>query len=104
MTEIHRSLDQQIRFAIEHKRLVEVTYNGKGRLAEPHDYGVQNGIERLLVYQRGSSPVGRRETHWRLLSIPEIERLVVSVDTFPGSRGRDHSDHKTWDVVYARVA
>ena len=33
------SLDYRIRFAIAHRRLIEVTYQRFTRLAEPHDYG-----------------------------------------------------------------
>ena len=43
------SLDAQIRFAIEHTRLLHLAYLGKARVVEPHDYGVQKGQERLLV-------------------------------------------------------
>ena len=38
--------------AIREKRLIEFTYKSGGvRIAEPHDYGIQNGIERLLTFQ-----------------------------------------------------
>jgi hypothetical protein len=33
------------------------TYQGLHRVAEPHDYGVLNGIEQLLVYQVGGEPI-----------------------------------------------
>ena len=106
MTELNQSLDQHIRFAIENKRLIELSYQGKRRIVEPHDYGVQKSVERLFVYQlRTVSPPssGRRTIGWRLLDVPKIEHLVVLNETFPGSRGRDHQNHMTWDVLYARV-
>ena len=38
--------------AIREKRLIEFTYKSSGvRIAEPHDYGIQKGIERLLAFQ-----------------------------------------------------
>lgn len=90
------ALDQQIHFAIANKRLIEVTYKGRARRAEPHDYGTIKGVERLLTYQL--DPVG-----WRLLDVPKIEALTVLDDTFKGSRGTAHDDHHRWDIVYARV-
>jgi hypothetical protein len=44
------SLDAELRTAIADKRLIELRYKGAVRIAEPHDYGVQNGVERLLIY------------------------------------------------------
>ena len=38
------SLDYRIRFAIAHKRLIEVKYKRFARLAEPHDYGSNRTI------------------------------------------------------------
>ena len=38
--------------AIREKRLIEFTYKSSVvRIAEPHDYGIQDGIERLLTFQ-----------------------------------------------------
>ena len=43
--------------AIREKRLIEFTYKSGGvRIAEPHDYGIQNGIERLLAFQLSGKP------------------------------------------------
>ena len=99
------SLDAQLRFAIANRRLIEVRYHGAPRVAEPHDYGVQRGIERLLVYQlRGPvRPSGPRATGWRLLDTPKICACIVLEDTFSGSRGQSHRHHFAWDVLYARV-
>jgi hypothetical protein len=76
------SVDGQLRFAIAGKRLLEVSYKGSARLVEPHDYGVQNGKDRVLVFQR---------------------RVISGGPTFKGSRGRPHQSHNVWDVLYARV-
>lgn len=94
----------RIRFAIVNRRLVEVRYSGATRIAEPHDYGIQHGRERLLVFQlRGPARPGHTPIGWRLLETSKIEALTVLDDTFTGSRGQSHSDHYEWEVVYARV-
>jgi hypothetical protein len=99
------SIDQRIRFAIAHKRLVEIAYKGGGRIAEPHDYGLQHGVARLLVYQlRGPARPGQNPEGWRLFDIPKIESLVVLDIEFSGSRGASHHDHQPWDTLFARVS
>ena len=45
------SLDARIRRAIAEKRLLEIRYKRAVRLVEPHDYGVIDGTERLLIFQ-----------------------------------------------------
>ncbi|HXT68832.1 MAG TPA: hypothetical protein VN700_03710 [Vicinamibacterales bacterium] len=97
-------LGTRIRFAIANRRLVELRYAGVARLTEPHDYGILNRRERLLVYQlRGPARPGQASIGWRLLDISKIEALTVLVDTFSGSRGTAHRDHHQWESVYARV-
>ena len=98
------STDARIRAAIADRRLVEVRYQGTARIAEPHDYGIQNGCERLLVFQRrGPARPGHASTGWRLLDRSKIEALTVLNETFEGSRGQSHSAHYQWEAVYERV-
>jgi hypothetical protein len=98
------SVDQQLRFAIAHKHLIEVCYHGSLRVAEPHDYGVYKGIERLFVYQlRGAMRSQHGAAGWRLLDTSQIEECLVLEKKFVGSRGQLHRTHLVWDLVYARV-
>jgi hypothetical protein len=99
-------IDRQLRFAIAHKRLIQFTYKGAQRLAEPHDYGVKNGVVKLLVYQRLASEIGTLRhgaKGWRLLEVSKIVECSVLNQDFKGSRGAQHQRHQTWDVLYARV-
>jgi hypothetical protein len=94
----------RIQFAIANRQLVEVRYSGSTRVAEPHDYGIQNGRERLLVFQlRGMARPGHTAIGWRLLEVSKIQALTVLDDSFKGSRGQSHSAHYKWEVIYARV-
>jgi len=104
-TPLAHSLDATVRLAIASRRLVEVCYLGKVRTAEPHDYGIQKGIERLLVYQLGVAgrPREPKTTGWRLLDVAKIEACRILDETFTGSRGHMHRRHLEWDVVHARV-
>lgn len=101
------SLDARIRFAIANRRLMQFTYKAgeRERVAEPHDYGVRNGVTKLLVYQlRGFTSSRDRLPAWKELDVSKIAALTVLPDAFPGSRGTAHRQHKNWDIVYARVA
>ena len=97
------SIDEQIRRAISEKRLIEVRYKARARIAEPHDYGRQHDLDRLLIYQlMADNPAAGHETGWRLLDVRKIESLTVLDAVFMGSR-QARQQHYTWDVVYARV-
>ena len=100
-----QTLDEQLRFAIAHKRLLDVTYNGTARIVEPHDYGVRNGKDQVFVYQLRpiSSQGGKRATPWKFFDLSRIERCAVTDQTFKGSRGTPEQKHHKWDVLYARV-
>jgi hypothetical protein len=101
-----RTLDEQLRFAIANRHLIRVGYGGCLRVVEPHDYGVQHGTTKLLVYQRsrsGGAP-GKSVRGWRMLDVPKIDGCVILEDTFRGSRSAAHQDHYAWDVVYGRVS
>lgn len=99
------SFDEMIRSAISRKRLLRLRYTGRVREVEPHDYGMQKGVERLLVYQLRGTPStpGRSATGWRLLDLPKIEDCAVLTESFAGSRGHLHSRRLIWDVLYMRV-
>src|SRR4030095_1393614 len=94
------SLGEQLRFAIQNRRLLSIRYQGKARLAEPHDYGVQKGLERLLVslLSKTPRPPGQSRTRWRLLEVARIENCAVLEKRFSGSRPRAHQKHYVWDI------
>ena len=98
------SIDEQLRFAIAHKRLIQVTYDGHVRVLEPHDYGIQKKATRLLAYQvrGGSAHANTGGRGWKLLNISKIEACSVLDDRFPGSRA-SNQQHLVWDQVFARV-
>ena len=95
----------QIRRAITEKKLIEIWYKGQGRVVEPHDFGVQKGVERLLGFQLRSSRAafGQDTVGWRLFDVPKIESVVILDMPFKGSRVAPRQDHHAWDTLYARV-
>lgn len=96
-------LDERIRHAIAETRLLEIRYKKTVRLVEPHDYGVIDGTERLLIFQLNGPDSGKGAVGWRLLDVVRIESCVVTDQTFAGSRGQSHQQHYQWERLYARV-
>jgi hypothetical protein len=99
-----QELDAQLRQAIATKHLIQFDYEGAVRVAEPHDYGRIEGVDKVLAYQRRKAGRGGKFVMgWRSLFVSKIENCVVLDDTFPGTRGDAHKQHYKWDVLYARV-
>jgi uncharacterized protein DUF2442 len=90
--------------AIHDRKLINFEYQGKARVAEPHDYGIQNGVERLLCYQVGGASGSGRLPSWRLVEVAEIEKLKITNRNFPGNRPAPSGQHHHWDVLFDRVA
>lgn len=102
MAALTPTLDRDLRFAIVNKRLLQLIYSDKVRVVEPHDYGVDAGVVRLLAYQIEGATTAHRPS-WRLFDVAKIERCRVLDRGFPGSRGQAHRTHKIWDEIFVRV-
>jgi hypothetical protein len=99
------SIDKLLRFAIENRRLIEVGYHDSVRVAEPHDYGIYKGTERLLAFQlRDSVHSQPHAVGWRLFDTAQIQECFVLEKGFAGSRGHLHQSHLVWDVVFLKVS
>jgi hypothetical protein len=78
-------------------------YQDCQRTAEPHDYGIVEGMRKLLVYQiRGESKT--KSMGWKLIKENEIHRLHVLEEPFPGGRTVPSGKHKKWDQLFMRVS
>ena len=95
-------LDQLLRTAIEQTRLLRLRYGGKDRIVEPHDYGVHNGVIKLLAYQVGGASSGRLP-NWRWMETNLITDARLLDQTFPGGRGAESGKHHNWDKLFVRV-
>jgi len=99
----HDHLSQLITTAISSRRRVRFWYSGKERIAEPHDYGVQNGKTRLLVYQIGGQSSSGKLPAWRLVDLSGISNLEILDRTFAGNRRTPSGKHQQWDEIFIRV-
>jgi hypothetical protein len=96
------SINPLIWKAIEEKRLIRLLYKNRERIIEPHDYGIQKGVVKLLVYQVGGSSSGPLPA-WRSMEEALISEIHVLNRTFPGGRPTPSGKHQTWDKLFIRV-
>ena len=94
----------KIRAAIANREIIEFTYKGHKRKAEPHIYGIKNGKRQLLVYQIGGTSSSGPIPDWRRIDIDVIGELKNTGQKFQGKRDLpSSSDSGSWDTIIARV-
>jgi hypothetical protein len=88
--------------AIQQKRLIRLVYKGRKRIIEPHDYGIHNGVVKLLAYQIGGSSTHKLPA-WRWMDEELISDIEILDRTFPGGRPTQYGRHHIWDRLFIRV-
>ena len=86
--------------AIQNKRLIRFKYKNKERIVEPHDYGIQRGITRLLSWQVGGQ--SSRLPGWRWFDVLDMQDVEKLEKSFPGNRDVSGKHHQ-WDQIFVRV-
>lgn len=97
-----KSLDQLLREAIGSRHLIRFRYKNQERIAEPHDYGIQNGVVRLFCYQVGGRSSGRLPG-WRMFDVQGIRDCEPLEKKFTGNREIPSGTHHHWDEIFLRV-
>jgi hypothetical protein len=93
---------QLLRTAIEQTRLLRLTYRNRDRIVEPHDYGVHNGVIKLLTWQIAGSSSGPLPA-WRWIETEKISDARMLDKTFAGGRQSPSGKHHGWDELFIRV-
>src|SRR5207253_7745938 len=99
---IAKSTHQLIWASIEERHHIRFFYDGKERITEPHDYGIQNGRVRLLVYQFAGRSNSERLPAWRLVDIAGMSEIEVLETTFPGNRPAPSGQHQLGSDFHPR--
>jgi predicted DNA-binding transcriptional regulator YafY len=94
-------IHDQLLQAINARRQISFIYQDKPRIAEPHDYGMQNGQARLLSYQIGGQSGSGRLPNWRMFDVNKMSDFKMLDETFPGNRPA--KQHYQWDKLFIRV-
>jgi hypothetical protein len=96
--ELHQLLVE----TIEKKHLLQFDYKGNKRIVEPHDYGIKNGIVRLLCWQVGGQS-GSSIPGWRLIDVGGMQNCEMLDHRFSGGRDVPSGKHHQWDKLFVRV-
>src|SRR5438132_2854406 len=80
------TVDPRLVTAIAERRLIRFVYDGRPRIAEPHDYGVRNGSVQLLVYQIGGESRSGGLPEWRCVKLAGVSELQLLDIQFEGPR------------------
>jgi hypothetical protein len=92
-----------VRNAILNRDIIEFTYHGYLRIAEPHVYGIKNGKRQILVYQVGGLTSSGKLPDWRRVNLDDISGFRVSRGQKFVPRDTRPPDQDDWDVVIAAV-
>jgi hypothetical protein len=102
VTDMEREVNPLLRKAIEEKRLIRLRYKDRERIVEPHDYGIHNGLAKVLGYQVAGSS-SHKLPSWRWME----EDLMLDIEllnrTFAGGRSPESGKHHRWDKLFIRV-
>jgi hypothetical protein len=101
---VAKSMHKLIWTSIEERCHVRFFYDAKRRVAEPHDYGIQNGKVRLLVYQFAGESNSGRLPAWRLVDVDGVSELQILNSKFPGNRPAPSGQPHKWDQIFIRVS
>jgi hypothetical protein len=96
--------DTLLRTAIAEKRLVSFMLSGCRRVAEPHDYGLINGVATLFFYQVGGESRSAKPIGWRWGVLSKLSHVQLLEERFAGSRPAPSGKHIQWDVLFASVS
>ncbi len=95
-------IDPLLCSAIEQRHLLRLFYQHKRRIVEPHDYGIHQGVAKLLAYQISGESSSKLPS-WRWMKHDEISDIEVLEKTFAGGREAPSGKHHTWDKLFIRV-
>jgi hypothetical protein len=91
--------DALLRMAMTQRRLIQFSLNGRLRIAEPHDYGIRNGVAQLLVFQIGGESASGGLPNWRWVTVSQMRGLEVLDPMF---HRRAHAP-PSWDRAFLHV-
>jgi len=95
--------DALLRSAIAQRRLIKFSLHGCVRIAEPHDYGIRDGVAQLLVFQVGGESRSGTPPNWRWVVLSHASRFDLLDATFPGGRKAPSGKHSPWQQLFLRV-
>jgi len=102
MTDSQPQVNPLLWKAIEERRLIRLRYKDRERIVEPHDYGVHNGVLKLLAYQVAGAS-NHKLPNWRWLEENSISDIELLSERFAGGRPTESGEHHRWEKLFIRV-
>lgn len=96
-------MDDELRAAIQQRRLVEFRYQGLLRVAEPHLLGMIKTKKMLLIFQIGGLSRSGTLPDWRTVEVSKMSELTVLEDLFPGPRPEVSGSRSKFTTVWTVV-
>jgi len=94
-------MEELIIKAIHEKKIIAFSYQEKHRVAEPHIYGIKNGIKKILCFQIRGHSSNDNLPDWRMFDVNKIIGLRILDESFPGPRPSGR--HSSFDRIIAIV-
>lgn len=90
--------------AIEHRHLMQFTYEGYFRIIEPHMYGSDaDGVDLLCGFQLAGADELGKHNGWHKFEVAKISDLTCLATRYPGPRPPYRLHSKTFKRIYCQV-
>lgn len=92
------------RDAVKNMKIIEFSYDGRNRTAEPHCYGIsKTGNEVIRAYQTSGSSNSGKDIGWHLFTISKIRFLSVTENSFSSTRPLYSKDDKDMTTIFEQL-
>jgi hypothetical protein len=98
IVDLESNISRPLWTAIENRRLIRLFYKNKERIVEPHDYGIRDGLQKLLAFQVAGAS-SHKLPNWRWMDVNSIANIELLNQTFAGGRSAPSGKHHKWDKV-----
>ena len=90
--------------AIHDKSILQFTYDGHSRTAEPHAVGLSTaGNDVLRCFQTAGTSSEGKVPDWKLMLLSDIRNLIVTSDHFSTPRPGYKTGDKGMPTIYAQL-
>ena len=97
-------MNQIICDAIYNRCVLEFTYQGHPRVAEPHAYGLSLALNEVIrCYQTGGTSHSGNVPDWKLMRVNQIELLTVTEEHFVGERNGYQKGDKSMSTIFCEL-
>lgn len=94
---------QELVSAINNRRVIQITYDGRSRTIEPHAYGVDREGHALLRCFQTAGGSQSHELGWKLFRTDSILSIIANAGTFQFARPGYKRNDSAMRTIYAQL-